>query len=91
MPRDHPSYPPLVSALCRPPVRGARVPDWFARLFDGLDDGPQTRQCVAATIAAEQCRGLQVEGVGSFHFYTLNRSTSTRDIFENLKAAGALA
>ena len=59
---------------------GARVPDWFARLFDGLDDDPQTRQCVAATIAAEQCRALQAEGVGSFHFYTLNRAELTRAV-----------
>jgi methylenetetrahydrofolate reductase (NADPH) len=59
---------------------GARVPDWFARLFDGLDDDPQTRQCVAATIAAEQCRTLQDEGVGSFHFYTLNRAELTRAV-----------
>ncbi len=59
---------------------GADVPDWFAALFDGLDDDPQTRQCVAATIAAEQCRLLQDEGVDSFHFYTLNRAELTRAV-----------
>ena len=59
---------------------GVRVPDWFARVFDGLDDDPQTRQCVAATIAAEQCRALQAEGVGGFHFYTLNRAELTRAV-----------
>jgi methylenetetrahydrofolate reductase (NADPH) len=56
------------------------VPDWFAPLFDGLDDDPETRLCVAAAIAAEQCRELQAEGVEEFHFYTLNRAELTRAV-----------
>ncbi len=59
---------------------GAAVPDWFANLFDGLDDDPETRLCVAAAIAAEQCRMLQEEGVEEFHFYTLNRAELTRAV-----------
>jgi methylenetetrahydrofolate reductase (NADPH) len=59
---------------------GAQVPDWFAPLFDGLDDDPETRMCVAAAIAAEQCRLLQAEGVEEFHFYTLNRAELTRAV-----------
>jgi len=51
---------------------GASVPDWLARLFDGLDDDPATRELVAATIAAELCASLWAEGVRQFHFYTLN-------------------
>jgi len=50
------------------------VPAWLARLFDGLDDRPATRQLVAATIAAELCRRLYAGGVRDFHFYTLNRA-----------------
>src|SRR6202030_3370289 len=57
------------AALC-----GAAVPTWMAGLFDGLDNDPDTRRLVAASIAAEQCRRLQAEGVGEFHFYTLNRA-----------------
>ncbi len=53
---------------------GTRVPAWLARLFEGLDDMPETRRLVAATAAAEQCRRLQEYGVGEFHFYTLNRA-----------------
>ena len=53
---------------------GARVPDWMAELFDGLDDDPETRRLVAATVAAQQCRALAADGVGEFHFYTLNRA-----------------
>ena len=43
-------------------------------LFEGLDDDPETRKLVAATVAAEQCRMLQANGVNEFHFYTLNRA-----------------
>jgi methylenetetrahydrofolate reductase (NADPH) len=53
---------------------GASVPPWLARLFEGLDDDPDTRRLVAATVAAEQCRRLQDQGVDEFHFYTLNRA-----------------
>jgi methylenetetrahydrofolate reductase (NADPH) len=60
------------SAAC-----GASVPGWLAKLFDGLDDEPETRQLVAASVAAEQCRRLQAEGIDEFHFYTLNRAALT--------------
>ncbi len=50
------------------------VPAWLARLFEGLDDKPATRQLVAATVAAELCRRLYAGGVRDFHFYTLNRA-----------------
>ena len=60
------------SAIC-----GATVPGWMAELFDGLDEDPETRRLVAASIAAEQCRGLQANGVDEFHFYTLNRAGLT--------------
>ncbi len=57
------------SAAC-----GAKVPVRLARLFAGLEDDPDTRRLVAATVAAEQCRRLQDHGVDEFHFYTLNRA-----------------
>jgi len=50
------------------------IPPWLARLFDGLDEKPATRQLVAATVAAELCRRLYAGGVRDFHFYTLNRA-----------------
>ena len=57
------------SAAC-----GASVPAWMAALFEGLDNDPDTRRLVAATVAAEQCRALAADGVTDFHFYTLNRA-----------------
>lgn len=56
---------------------GTSVPEWLARLFDGLDHEPATRELVAATVAAGQCTSLKAEGIRSFHFFTLNRSNLT--------------
>ncbi len=52
---------------------GAHIPPALARRFDGLDEDPETRNLVAAMVAAEQVTALRREGVTSFHFYTLNR------------------
>ncbi|NQW12452.1 MAG: methylenetetrahydrofolate reductase [NAD(P)H] [Alphaproteobacteria bacterium] len=63
---------------------GTSVPTWMAELFDGLDDDPETRQLVAATTASELCLTLMKEGVGDFHFYTLNRPQLTAAICRRL-------
>jgi methylenetetrahydrofolate reductase (NADPH) len=56
---------------------GATIPDWLAERFEGLDDDPGTRQLIAASVAIDQARRLQLEGIHEFHFYTLNRSELT--------------
>ena len=53
---------------------GASVPSWLAARFEGLDDAPETRQLVAAAVAAEQALDLVDRGVTDFHFYTMNRA-----------------
>lgn len=58
-----------MSAAC-----GASVPGWLEAHFDGLDDDPETRKLLAASVAAETCARLQEEGFQDFHFYTLNRA-----------------
>jgi methylenetetrahydrofolate reductase (NADPH) len=53
---------------------GASIPGRISRLFENLDDEPDIRQLVSATVAAEQCLDLAERGVRHFHFYTLNRA-----------------
>lgn len=53
---------------------GAWVPSWLGRHFEGLEQDPETRKLVAATVAAEQVSDLFDSGVRDFHFYTLNRA-----------------
>ncbi len=60
------------AAMC-----GASVPDWLRHRFDGLEDDAETRQMIAASVAIEQVRILESEGIEDFHFYTLNRSELT--------------
>jgi methylenetetrahydrofolate reductase (NADPH) len=61
-----------IAGLC-----GSKVPAWLAERFEGLDDDLETRRMIAATVAGDLCRRLQSEGVGQFHFYTLNRADLT--------------
>ena len=56
---------------------GASVPDWLKERFAGLEEDPDTRKLIAASVAIEQVRQLQKEGINEFHFYTLNRSELT--------------
>ncbi len=69
------------------------IPAWVERQFDGIDNDPETRLLVAATVAAEQCRALYGLGVRHFHFYTLNRPELSYAICHMLgvRATAALA
>jgi methylenetetrahydrofolate reductase (NADPH) len=60
------------AAMC-----GATVPDWLKERFNGLDDDPETRRLIAASVAIEQVQQLARHGVRDFHFYTLNRAELT--------------
>jgi methylenetetrahydrofolate reductase (NADPH) len=60
------------AAMC-----GASVPEWLKDRFNGLDDDPETRRLIAASVAIEQVQELARQGVRDFHFYTLNRAELT--------------
>lgn len=70
---------------------GATIPDDLIKKLEAVQDDAEAVQRCGVEHAAEQCRELLEGGAPGIHFYTLNRSTSTRSIFENLKAVGALA
>lgn len=56
---------------------GASVPYWLHERFHGLDDEPETRRLIAASVAIDQVHTLERHGVREFHFYTLNRAELT--------------
>lgn len=56
---------------------GASVPYWLHERFHGLDDDPETRRLIAASVAIDQVHTLERHGVREFHFYTLNRAELT--------------
>jgi methylenetetrahydrofolate reductase (NADPH) len=63
---------------------GSTVPLWLRQRFDGLDDDPDTRRMIAASVAIEQVQRLREHGVHEFHFYTLNRAELTYAICHSL-------
>jgi methylenetetrahydrofolate reductase (NADPH) len=56
---------------------GASIPEWLQERFAGLDEDPETRRLIAASVAIEQVQRLVRHGVQEFHFYTLNRAELT--------------
>jgi len=56
---------------------GTAIPTALRHRFDGLEDDAETRQMISASVAIEQVRHLESEGIKDFHFYTLNRSELT--------------
>jgi len=63
---------------------GARIPDWLAKRFEGLEDDPETARLVAAGVAVEQITELLDAGVNEFHLYTLNRAGLTAAICHSI-------
>ena len=65
-------------------MSGAAVPpEVVARLEAVADDAEAVRR-EGVTMATELCRELLDAGAPGLHFYTLNRSTATREIYANL-------
>lgn len=64
---------------------GAAVPDWlFERLSAVSDQGPGAVRREGIAAATELCEQLITVGAPGLHFYTLNRSTATREIHSRL-------
>lgn len=63
---------------------GARFPATLLRAVQGCGDDADAVGKVGIDWATEQCRDLLDNGVRGIHFYTLNRSGATREIYERL-------
>jgi methylenetetrahydrofolate reductase (NADPH) len=65
-------------------MSGARFPAGLAeRLRAVADDADEVRR-IGVEVATELCQDLLEAGAPGLHFYTLNRSTATREIVANL-------
>ncbi|MCW2620096.1 MAG: metF [Modestobacter sp.] len=76
-------------------LSGQAFPTVLADRFADLDgDTPEHKRAVRAygvEVATEMCSRLLAEGVPGIHFITMNRSTATREVYENVAGAGALS
>ncbi len=63
---------------------GARFPARLLKALARAGDDPAAVEKVGIHYAAEQASGLLDEGVDGIHFYTLNKSAATREIYASL-------
>ncbi len=65
-------------------LQGSEFPTWLADKMHAVGDDPEAVRKVGVEEATKLCRALLDGGAPGLHFYTLNRSTATREIYENL-------
>ena len=65
-------------------MAGAAFPRDLEQRLRAVEDDDDAMRAVGVDAATELCRELMAGGVRSFHFYTLNRSSATREIYANL-------
>lgn len=65
-------------------LAGAEFPPHLAERFAPIADDPDAVRALGVELASELCRELLDAGAPGLHFYTLNRSTATREIASNL-------
>jgi methylenetetrahydrofolate reductase (NADPH) len=69
---------------------GAVIPAEMQRALEPMAGNAFAVQRYGVEWSTRQCRELLAHGVDGLHFYTLNRSQSSRQIVENLRETGAL-
>jgi methylenetetrahydrofolate reductase (NADPH) len=65
-------------------LSGAAFPRWLEDRLRAVEHDADAMHRVGVEAATELCEALRAGGVERFHFYTLNRSTATREIYANL-------
>ena len=65
-------------------LSGAAVPGWVIERVEAVADDPEDVRRVGVEMATELCAALLDAGAPGLHFYTLNRSTATREIYASL-------
>jgi methylenetetrahydrofolate reductase (NADPH) len=78
-----------LKSVPRMAAMGAAVPGWMVERLERADQrgGAEAVRSEGVAIATELCQQLLEAGVPGLHFYTLNRSSATREIYSALDLA----
>jgi methylenetetrahydrofolate reductase (NADPH) len=75
-----------VASITRMRDLGGAVPRWLVERLEAAEpSGPAAVRAAGVGAATELCRDLLAAGAPGLHFYTLNRSTATREIVAALR------
>ncbi len=88
---DKPILPGIIpitalSSVPRMATMGQALPDWLIARLEAADaaGGKEAVRREGVAAATELCQALLEMGAPGLHFYTLNRSSATREIYEAL-------
>ncbi|MFC2124382.1 methylenetetrahydrofolate reductase [NAD(P)H] [Bacteroidota bacterium] len=65
-------------------LSGAKIPEWIVEKMEPYQDDPAKSYQTGVDIAIQQCVDLLKRGAPGLHFYTLNKSRATVDIYSSL-------
>jgi methylenetetrahydrofolate reductase (NADPH) len=65
-------------------MQGSEFPTWLLTKLEAAGDDPAAVRSVGIDEATKLCRSLLDGGAPGLHFFTMNRSTATREIYGNL-------
>jgi methylenetetrahydrofolate reductase (NADPH) len=66
-------------------LSGTPIPNVISQAFDAVKESPEDVRKLGVEIATKLCEDLLSAGVPGLHFYTMNTSSATREIFEQIK------
>lgn len=66
---------------------GAAIPRALLRKIEAVEDDTEAVRHIGMYHSTQQCLALLEQDVAGIHFYTLNRSTATRAIYQHIKTS----
>jgi len=63
---------------------GAEIPKWIIQRLESYGDDLESIRKFGFDIVNEMCLKLKTKGVEDFHFYSMNKTTPSKEIAANL-------
>jgi methylenetetrahydrofolate reductase (NADPH) len=69
-------------------LSGVPIPEHITQAFAAIEENPEDVRKLGVEIATKLSQDLLDAGAPGIHFYTMNTSTATREIFEGIRGTG---